>query len=154
MVDRRYDFCSVWQVTAAPEACWQEVVTAFQQGRARWWPGVRIDEAPAVLRTGESFVLAVRAPLGYRLRMRMRIDRLDPARCLAVSAVGDLRGSGELSLAGTAEGTALTFDWNVVTTRRWMTASAWALRPVFAAGHRAVMRRGEKAFRRRLRSAD
>lgn len=150
MSGRAFRFRTVWRVAATREACWREVVAALQPGAATWWRGVHVESTPRTLAAGEPFVLAVRAPLGYRLRMRMRLEHVEVAACLRASAVGDLRGDGELSLSTVPDGCELVFTWTVQTTRRWMTATAWLLRPVFAAGHATIMRRGERALRRRL----
>lgn len=146
-----YRFRTVWRVAATREACWREVVAALGPGAQTWWRGVRVESAPRTLAAGEPFVLAVRAPLGYRLRMRMRLEQVEVASLLRAGAVGDLWGDGELTLRGVPEGSELVFTWTVQTTRPWMTATAWLLRPAFVAGHATIMRRGERALRRRLR---
>jgi hypothetical protein len=48
--------------------------------------------------------------------------------------------------------TAVTYEWNVRTTKAWMNALAPVARPVFAFNHDYVMRRGGEGLRDRMRT--
>ena len=65
------------------------------------------------------------------------------------SAVGALVGEGRWRLFE-GQGTAVTYEWNVATTRPWMNALAPAGRPLFAWNHDAIMREGGWGLARHL----
>jgi hypothetical protein len=98
----------------------------------------------------------------YRAEWRSRIPypvRFDFAVSESVApvrmfghATGELAGTGEWRLFEQDDLTAVTYDWRVSTTKRWMNAIAPFARPVFAANHDYVMRGGGVALARRLRA--
>ncbi|HEY9424452.1 MAG TPA: hypothetical protein VIP54_06585 [Microterricola sp.] len=153
-MDRRYGFVSRWTVGAPPERCWDEVERMLRPGGsgAHWWPGVTVSDGPALLAAGEVLTLIVRSPLGYRLRVRLRLTEVVAGDMLAASSTGDLRGAGSLMIEpGAAAGeSALTIRWDVATTRAWMNATGWLLRPAFERAHTRVMAHGEAGLRRAL----
>ncbi|WP_309068634.1 hypothetical protein [Microbacterium sp.] len=145
-----YSFESRWVVPASPDRCWREIErTVTGAGRA-WWPGVRIERPARALTPGASVGLAVRAPLGYRLRCTLRITALDPGVRLDADSTGDLAGRGAIRLRRSDEGTEIGILWDVTVQRAWMRLLSPALRPVFAAAHATVMRMGERGLRRAL----
>lgn len=149
-----YSFVTRWSVDASAECCWDELMHVLRaDDGASWWPGLEVADVPARVSAGESMVLAVRSPLGYRLRMRLTITAVDPGRSLAAESSGDLRGRGCVQVDAEGEDAAsVVFRWDVVTERPWMNATAFALRPAFEAAHRRVMRGGEAGLRGRLAS--
>jgi len=148
-----YSFVSEWRVPASPDRCWAVLERTLSPdgadvGGAGWWPGVSVPVPPARLAVGEELTLSVRSPLGYRLRMRLRLTTLEPRQLLAAASTGDLHGRGSVQLSAVGDGTTLVFTWDVETTSRWMNATVFVLRPVFERAHTAVMRAGELALRR------
>jgi hypothetical protein len=120
-------------------------------GARTWWPGVRMR---GHLREGADLDLVVRSPWGYRLSVRLTLTEVVPGRRVRARGTGDLVGEGAAVLTGTGRGaTVIDLSWRVSTQRRWMNATALALRPVFALGHAAVMRAGERGMRRAVRGA-
>ena len=113
-----------------------------------WWPSVTVVDPPRALALGERMAVAVRTPLGYRLRVRLTITDVVPGQALAASSAGDLHGGGrvEVSAAGD-DASVITIHWDVATRRRWMNATALALRPVFEWAHAHVMKQGERGMR-------
>ena len=65
-------------------------------------------------------------------------------------AHGELDGTGRWRLWEQDGLTAVTYEWNVETTKRWMNALAPVARPVFAWNHDWVMTRGGEGLARRL----
>ncbi len=61
---------------------------------------------------------------------------------IEVEASGELSGRGRWRLFEQGELTAVLYEWNVATTKRWMNALAPLLRPAFASNHDWVMRNG------------
>lgn len=120
----------------------------------RWWPGLTLPMAPRRLVPGERMVLAVRSRLGYVLRMRLQLTEIAQGRSVSAASDGDLRGGGRVVVdEDGAEASVVTFQWDVETRRRWMNATAWALRPAFERAHAHVMRRGEQGMRALLAGA-
>jgi hypothetical protein len=66
------------------------------------------------------------------------------------SAHGELEGTGRWRLFEDAGVTAVLYEWNVSTSKRWMNAIAPLGRPVFAWNHDVVMRWGGEGLARRL----
>lgn len=151
-----YSFVSIWRLPVPAERTWRELermLTAPPSAepagvdRPEWWPGVSMVHAPRALAVGEPFALVVRSPLGYRLRVRLEITRVEPRSLIGAESSGDLRGSGSVAVAEAGSGSStLTFRWDVRTERRWMNATAWALRPAFERAHARVMRSGERGL--------
>ena len=138
-----YSFESRWRVPVRPERAWAELVRTLAPGIGpAWWPGFTLPMAPRRLVPGERMIMAVRSPLGYRLRMRLELTEVDQGRAIAARSDGDLQGSGRVEIHGDGGvGAVIVFQWGVETRRGWMNATAWALRPVFERAHAHVMRR-------------
>ncbi|WP_137843662.1 hypothetical protein [Microbacterium sp. 2FI] len=148
-----YSFLSRWSLDVPARRCWEEIERMLRADAAAptWWPGVELVTPPSRLAAGEHLVLAVRSPLGYRLRVRLELVHVDPGRALSAASTGDLRGSGRVEVAAAGpESSIVTFRWDVATERRWMNATAWALRPAFERAHAHVMRAGERGLRAEL----
>lgn len=145
-----YSFLSRWDVPATPERCWGELQRMLRPGAVSWWRAVRVAEAPPALGPGSEVVLVVRSPLGYRLRVQLRVTEIVEGRSVAATSTGDLRGAGRLDIVAAAGGSILTWRWDVETGKRWMNAAAPALRPIFVRAHTHVMRRGEAGLRSAL----
>jgi hypothetical protein len=65
-------------------------------------------------------------------------------------ASGELEGTGVWRLFEQGGMTAVVYDWNVRTTRRWMNVLAPLARPVFDYNHDVVMGWGGEGLARRL----
>jgi len=157
-----YTFVSHWRVPASAARAWAEIERMIAASdpvtdparrertdpRPAWWPGVDVVQPATELAPGEQLTIAVRSPLGYRLRVRLMIDDVDPGWALTAQSRGDLRGRGRIVVEPDGdEAAVITFHWDVVTERRWMNATAWLLRPVFERAHGHVMRAGERGIR-------
>jgi hypothetical protein len=66
------------------------------------------------------------------------------------SAVGELTGTGRWRLFHHDGTTAVTYEWDVRTTKSWMNALAPLARPIFEFNHDYVMRRGGEGLRNRV----
>ena len=108
---------------------------------------MRIVPAIAEPAVGTTCTLIVRSPLGYRLRVDLRIVAFEPHRLIAASADGDLRGRGSVEVEAAAGGSVVRFHWDVVSEPPWMNVTAFALRPLFLAAHARVMARGQRGLR-------
>lgn len=142
-----YRFVSRWPMPAPPSRCWAQLERMLRPDGDSWWPGVRVAEPPTRIAAGERLTLVVRSPLGYALRMRLRVTAVEPPRLIVAESTGDLRGEGVVTLSAVPTGSLIEIRWAVTTERGWMTASGLVLRPAFVAAHRRVMARGERALR-------
>lgn len=153
-----YAFVSRWEIPCSAERCWGEVERMLRpraDGRAvaTWWPQVTVTAPPARLVPGERLTLVVRSPLGYRLRITLTLVDVVAGRTVVARSDGDLAGGGVLTIdAHGADAASVVFRWNVVTTRRWMNASSFVLRPVFERAHAHVMARGRAGLTAALRA--
>jgi len=145
-----YSFTSEWRVSASADRCWAELERMLVAADTAWWPGMSVPDPPSRLAPGERLSLAVRSPLGYRLRVRLLLTGVVEGRSLEAASTGDLVGAGGILLEPDAARTIIVLRWDVTTARPWMNATAPLLRPLFAAAHTRVMARGERGLRARL----
>ena len=120
----------------------------------RWWRGVEdvaeLDAGDA-RRVGSAYRVTWRAPaVPYRVRFDFHVDAVDEPHAMQGHARGALEGEGTWRLFEEAGVCAVTFDWEVRTTRAWMNALAPLARPVFAESHDRLMRRGGQDLARRM----
>lgn len=118
-----------------------------------WWRGV-VRVTPVRAGDGEG-VGAVydhewRSLLPYPVRFRVETTRVEHGRLIDGRADGELRGAGRWRLWPADDATAVTYEWNVETTRAWMNAVAPVARPVFEWNHDWVMRQGGAGLARLL----
>lgn len=144
-----YEFVTHWEVGVGADAVWEafdELLVADDV--MPWWPAVRCTPGD-----DGDLTLAVRSPLGPRLRVRLYELVEDRPRALDFRADGDLVGAGRLDVESrSVDLTVLTIHWNVATTGRWMNRLAPVLRPAFTGAHRFVMWRGGKRLDAWLRA--
>jgi Polyketide cyclase / dehydrase and lipid transport len=127
----------------------QAVWDALQdvQAWSEWWRGVvRVTE----LEPRERYSIAWRSRIPYDLEFEFRVLRQDAPHSMDGRATGDLEGSGHWRLFEHAGVTAVTYEWNIRTTKPWMSVLAPVARPIFEYNHNVVMRWGGEGLARRL----
>ena len=112
-----------------------------------WWRGV---ERVTVLEPDEHYRIAWRSRVPYELEFDFTVLDLDEPRFMSGEASGALAGDGHWRLFEQDGVTAVTYEWNVQTTKTWMNLLAPVARPVFAYNHDVVMRWGGEGLARRL----
>jgi uncharacterized protein YndB with AHSA1/START domain len=146
-----YSFVTTWRFSAPVEAVWEAI---FDSERwPLWWNGLEqvIELVPGdANRVGCVRRFTWKGRLPFRLVVDMRVIRVEPPTTLESIASGALEGRGLWSLARSAQGTTVRYDWQVRTTKRWMNLVAPLARPLFTWNHDVVMRRGEAGLRRTL----
>ena len=118
-----------------------------------WWRGVqRVSELDGGdgRRVGSRYRIAWRSRVPYELEFDFVVRRVDEPCCMAGDAIGDLEGSGTWRLFEQNGITAVVYDWDVTTSKRWMNLIAPVARPVFEYNHDVVMRWGGEGLARRL----
>jgi hypothetical protein len=69
----------------------------------------------------------------------------------ALSAVGDLNGTGRWTFRQDGPEVVITYDWRVRAGKPLLRRLGWLLRPAFAANHHWAMARGEESLKLELR---
>jgi uncharacterized protein YndB with AHSA1/START domain len=152
-----YRFLTTWCLEAPRESVWDAIWKS--ENWPQWWRGVVA--AQMLARGEESGVGQVsrfrwRSKLPYNLDFQMTTTRVERPRLLEGRAHGELAGVGrwrlfeEAPVAGNEPVTAVLYEWNVSTTRRWMNVLAPIARPVFEWNHDWVMRNGGEGMARKL----
>lgn len=131
-----YRFLTAWLLDCERQAVWDALEDAGSW--PQWWRGVERVRALG----DERYLIAWRSRIPYELEFEFRVDRVEPPCEMLGTASGELTGSGHWRLFEQAGVTAVTYEWNVRTTRAWMNALAPIARPVFEYNHNVVMRWG------------
>jgi hypothetical protein len=146
-----YSFLTTWLLPAPIERVWDELfdVGAWPQ----WWRGVtqaRELEPGEPGGIGKVFTISWRSFLPYDLTFVTTVTGIEHPYLMEGSATGDLAGTGRWRLFHHGGLTAVTYEWDVRTTKAWMNALAPLARPIFEWNHDFVMRRGGEGLRTRL----
>jgi hypothetical protein len=118
-----------------------------------WWRGVEcVDQLTpgAPNRVGCCYRIAWRSRIPYPVEFDFTVERVERPGIMAGRAEGDLSGRGVWRLLEDGGVTAVLYEWNVATSKRWMNLVAPAARPVFAWNHDVVMRWGGEGLAREL----
>ena len=107
-------------------------------------------ERVATLAPDEHYRIAWRSRIPYDLEFEFVVHDLDEPCAMSGEARGELTGTGHWRLFEQNGVTAVTYEWNVRTTKRWMNALAPVARPIFEYNHNVVMRWGGEGLARRL----
>jgi hypothetical protein len=148
---KTYDFVTIWRVKAPLETVWNEIYHSSDW--PTWWKGV---ESVVEVRKGdEQGVESVhrytwKSKLPYRLSFDMQTTRVEPPLLLEGVAIGELQGRGLWQLSTEGSETIVRYDWNVVTTKRWMNLLSPIARPLFEWNHNVVMSWGAQGLAKRL----
>ena len=148
---KTYDFVTIWRVKAPLETVWNEIYHSSDW--PTWWKGV---ESVVEVRKGdEQGVESVhrytwKSKLPYRLSFDMQTTRVEPPLLLEGVAIGELQGRGLWQLSTECSETIVRYDWNVVTTKRWMNLLSPIARPLFEWNHNVVMSWGAQGLAKRL----
>ena len=112
-----------------------------------WWRGVR--HVP-VLAPEERYLIAWRSRIPYDLAFEFTVEHVEEPREMVGVASGELEGTGHWRLFEQDGVTAVTYEWNVRTTEKWMNLLAPVAKPVFSYNHDVVMRWGGEGLAQRL----
>ena len=147
-----YRFLTTWVLDAPLERVWDALYESERW--PEWWRGVervQVLECGNDDRVGELSRYTWKSKLPYRLEFDMRTTRVEAPYLVEGRAQGELAGEGRWRLFSGENGTtAVTYEWVVETTERWMNLIAPIARPVFAWNHDVVMRQGGEGLARRV----
>ena len=137
-----YSFLTTWILAAPRDAVWAAIYEI--EHWPAWWPGVRRVEK---LEHGNGNGVGAlyrhewRSVIPYPVRFETRITGIERPFLIEAKADGELAGTGRWRFFDGRE-TAVTYEWNVHTTRPWMNLLAPIARPVFRWNHNVVMHQG------------
>jgi hypothetical protein len=99
---------------------------------------------------GSRFTIEWRSRLPYPLEFEFTVEEARRPHLMAGRAVGELLGHGCWRLMEEAGVTAVTYEWEVSTSKRWMNLLSPVARPVFEWNHDVVMSWGGEGLARRI----
>ncbi|TQJ33574.1 SRPBCC family protein [Arthrobacter sp. SLBN-122] len=148
-----YEFRTVWRVAGTPHEVMD--VLGDAGSLARWWPSVYLSVLPLESGghggVGKAFFLHTKGWLPYTLKWKLTVTEPITEQGLALSAQGDLSGTGRWTFQQDGPETVVTYDWRVSASKPLLRRLGWLLKPVFAANHRWAMARGQEALALELR---
>jgi hypothetical protein len=142
-----YEFLTTWVLEAPRERVWDAIWESERW--PEWWRGV---ERVVTLEPGDDDGVGQlarytwRSKLPYELDFEMRTTRVVRPRLLEGAASGELAGIGRWRLYEEGSTTAVIYEWNVATTKRWMNVLSPLLRPAFEWNHDWVMGHGGRGL--------
>jgi carbon monoxide dehydrogenase subunit G len=135
-----YHYVSSWQLQAPIEQVWAALNDL--EHLPVWYRGVQ-EARELVPGDAQGVGRRVRYVLKGRLPLRLAFEatttRSEPPQDQELQAEGELAGTGCWSLDQHGEVTAVTYHWDVRTTRPWMNLLAPIARPIFTWNSRGVM---------------
>jgi hypothetical protein len=146
-----YSFLTTWLLDCSQERVFEAIHD--QERWPDWWRGVEeTEELVAGDGDGVGTVsrLVWRSRLPYRIEFEVTTVEVRRPHLIEGRAVGELTGTGRWRLFERDGVTAVLYEWNVATTRRWMNLVAPLARPVFEWNHDWVMARGGEGIARLL----
>ncbi|HKU36437.1 MAG TPA: SRPBCC family protein [Paenarthrobacter sp.] len=148
-----YEFVTVWRVAGTL----QEVVDVLGDAGTlkQWWPAVYLDVAPVSTGNpdgvGNAFDLHTKGWLPYTLRWRLTVTEPVTLHGFALTAKGDLNGTGRWTFETDGPEVVITYDWRVSTAKPLLRRLSWLLKPAFSANHHWAMAQGEESLKLELR---
>jgi len=139
-----YRFLTVWRVAGTV----QEVMAVLGDAESlpRWWPSVYLSVVPvkdaAPDGTGMVVDLHTKGWLPYTLRWALTITEPMTETGFALTAAGDLNGTGRWTFTTDGPEIVISYDWRVSASKPLLRRLSWLLKPVFSANHRWAMARG------------
>ncbi len=146
-----YRFLNIWLIEAPRPRVWDVLQDATDW--PSWWRGVvSVTEVHpgGEDRVGARYAIVWRSRVPYPVRFEFTVDRVDPPRTMEGRATGDLEGRGRWRLMEDDGVTAVIYEWEVSTSKRWMNLVAPIARSVFERNHGVVMGWGGEGLARRL----
>lgn len=149
--NNRYHLFTEWQFDAPLDVVWDAIYHA--EAWPDWWKSV---ESVITLSRGDADGVGAqqrytwKGVLPYRLTFVTRVTRIEHLQLLEGRVEGDLEGQGRWRFLRGQGLTTVHYEWQVRTTKLWMTALAPLARPIFRWNHDAVMRAGGVGLARYL----
>ena len=137
-----------WRVRASLA----EVMEIFRDSESlvNWWPAaflqVRTVRPGREHEIGKRVWLQTKGWLPYTLRLTFEVVGCEYPESFTLAVDGDFDGGCVCWARPIRGGLELEFDWQVRVRKPVVRYLSWLLKPLFAANHRWVMRRGEESL--------
>jgi len=146
-----YSFVTIWKFPAPLEDVWKAISESDQW--PTWWKGV--EKVELIKKGGANDIGTVKrytwkSKLPYRLVFDMRTTRIERHSLIEGVATGELDGTGLWTFSYANGVTTVRYDWNILTTKRWMNLLAPVARPFFKWNHDVVMEWGRECLQARV----
>jgi hypothetical protein len=138
-----YRLLSIWRIEAPLETVYAAILGSM--GWPAWWPGVQEVETLAEgdpCGIGNIRRYTWQGELPYRLNFAVHTTRIEPCIAIEGRTEGDLEGVGRWHFSRQGTACVVRFEWQVRTTRWWMSALAPLARDLFIKKHTQFMARG------------
>jgi hypothetical protein len=148
---RRYRFLTTWLLECERQPVWDAIYESERW--PEWWRGVEVADR---VTPGDEHGLGQigryvwRSAIPYPVEFEIVTTRVEEPRLLEGRASGGLQGVGRWHLFEQDGVTAVIYEWDVCTTKRWMNLIGPIARPVFEWNHDWVMRNGGEGLARLL----
>ena len=148
---REYRFLTTWLLDCDRERVWDAIYESERW--PEWWRGVEVADK---LKPGDGEGLGQvgryvwRSRIPYAVEFEIVTTRVERPHLLEGAASGGLEGVGRWRFFEQEGVTAVLYEWNVHTTKRWMNALAPVARPTFEWNHDWVMRNGGEGLAKLL----
>ncbi|WP_427134109.1 SRPBCC family protein [Pseudarthrobacter sp. S9] len=145
-----YEFQTVWRVAGTAEEV--AAILGDTTTLPLWWPSVYLGVEPAPdAGNRQSGIprpvrLHTKGWLPYTLRWTLTVTEPVTSRGFAITAAGDLNGTGRWTFEQDGPETVVTYDWRVSAAKPLLRRLSWLLKPAFAANHRWAMARGQESL--------
>lgn len=153
MASTDYQFRTVWRVAGTVSEVKNILGDALSL--PQWWPSVYLSVRPLSAGnpdgTGRAANLHTKGWLPYTLRWTLTVTEPITDSGFAISAQGDLNGTGKWTFEQDGPEVVITYDWRVNAAKPLLRRLSWLLRPVFSANHHWAMARGEESLALELR---
>jgi len=146
-----YSFITRWKTAAPIHEVWETIRLSLEW--PEWWKSfVSVKELAPGDEMGIDSIrrYTLQSPTRYKLTFDLLLTDRVEHKLLKGVASGDLAGEGIWHFQVLDNMTFVECHWNVKTTKAWMNALAFILKPAFQFNHRMVMKKGAKYLEKRL----
>ncbi len=136
-----------WNFAIGPDELWDRF--AAVDSYESWWPWLHRFDTSGGLAVGSAWLCEVSPPLPYRVRFRLRFDRVTPASVAHVQVSGDIGGEALLTVVGNDGGSIARLQSELYPMNPLLRSAGAFARPLIEWGHDWVLDEGCKQFVRR-----
>ncbi|UDY35174.1 SRPBCC family protein [Dermatobacter hominis] len=133
-----------WHFDVPVEHLWSRVTATDEY--ARWWPWLADFDPGGGFRTGASWTCTVAPPLPYRIRFRLAIDEVQPARLVRARVTGDIRGEALLTIDAGEGDSVARLRSRLSPANPLLQGFGVTARPLISWGHDWVLDSGQRQF--------
>ena len=146
-----YSFITHWKTTAPIHLAWETIRLSLEW--PEWWKSfISVTELQPGNDMGIGSIrrYTLQSPTKYKLTFDLLLTERIEHKLLKGIASGELAGEGIWHFREEDGFTFIECHWKVKTTKAWMNALAFILKPAFQFNHKLVMKKGAKYLDKRL----